>query len=469
MKRTVIVGMGQLAIVVWLVAAHSAPRLSAAERIELREQATDTQIRKVAVELTVSGKLFPEPGPDKALKLAVDAHFDYSERRLAGTGREALSLRSIRHYNRARATIEAGEQLSNVGLRKSERLVVAAGQAEGLDLFSPSGPLTYGELELLRIPCDSLAMLALLPETAVEAGETWKGPDWALPLLTGVESVEKGALTCKLESIQGGEATVHFSGNAGGATTGAAASVNFEGRLVFDRAQRCISRLEMTQSEKRAIGAVSPGLNVAAKLVLTREAVAEPKRLTDPDLADLPLEPNAASRLLLFDSPAWNVQFYYDRRWHLFQQTSELALLRLLDKEGLIAQCNIKKLPDVEPGKHVSQEQFQADIERTLGKNFQEFVQTEKLKLKDGLFVVRVVVAGTVERKNDKQEMKLAPMQWIYYLAANGEGRQIAFVFSVDPRQVEALDGRDLAIVGGLQFLAPRPLPTPAVKPAAKK
>ena len=117
--------------------------------------------------------------------------------------------------------------------------------------------------------------------------------------------------------------------------------------------------------------------------------------VTDRDLADLPLEPNDANRLLMFDTPAWNVRFYHDRRWHLFHQTSDVALLRLLDKGGLIAQCNIKKVPDAAPGKHLSREQFQADIERALGNNFQEFVQAETLRLKEGLFVERVVAVGT--------------------------------------------------------------------------
>ena len=57
----------------------SAARLAAADRIELREEPTDMRIRSVAVELNVSGKVFPEPGPEKALKLAVEAHFDYTE------------------------------------------------------------------------------------------------------------------------------------------------------------------------------------------------------------------------------------------------------------------------------------------------------------------------------------------------------------------------------------------------------
>ncbi|MGE5194249.1 MAG: hypothetical protein ACM3U2_17285, partial [Deltaproteobacteria bacterium] len=112
------------------LAVIPAARLTAAERIELREEAADARIRNVAVELSVNGKLFPEPGPDKALKLAVEARFDYAERRLAGTAREAPSLRAVRHYNRARAVIQAGEQTSNSTLRKSERLIVAHGQLE---------------------------------------------------------------------------------------------------------------------------------------------------------------------------------------------------------------------------------------------------------------------------------------------------------------------------------------------------
>ena len=40
------------------------------------------------------------------------------------------------------------------------------------------------ELELLHVPADSLAVLGLLPDSAVELEETWKAPDWMLPLLT---------------------------------------------------------------------------------------------------------------------------------------------------------------------------------------------------------------------------------------------------------------------------------------------
>jgi hypothetical protein len=434
----------------------------AAERFELHEDAGAAHIRNVVVELNVSGKLFPSPGPDKALKLAVAARFAYGERRLGATGREAESLRSVRYYEDAHASIQAGEQLSNSQLRGSQRLIVAQGQLDGLELFSPAGPLTYNELELLRVPADSLAVLGLLPDSGVELEETWKAPDWSLPLLTGIEAVEKGTVTCKLESVKGHVARIGFSGEVVGATVGAASIVEIAGHLLYDREQKLVTRIEATQSEKRTIGAVSPGLDVVAKVKVTRGAAENSTRLSEKDLAGVPLEPNVASRLLLFEAQAWNLRMYHDRHWHVFHQASDGALLRLLDQGGFIAQCNIKKLPDAEPGQHVSEKQFQQDIQQSLGKNFEQFVQSEKLNLKDGLYVYRAVAVGSIQRLNEKKETEANPMQWVYYLIANPDGRQLSFVFSVDARQVKDFGNRDLSMVTGVEFLRPRPLPTPA-------
>jgi len=453
-----------IAGIVLVTGAHQSGRLAAAERFDLQEEPGDSQIRSVNVELSVSGKIFTAPGPEKALQLAVEAQFEYSERRLPKGGREAESLRGIRYYEQARASIQAGGQISNTSLRNSQRLIVAHGQLAGIELFSPSGPLTYNELELLHVPGDSLAVLGLLPDSAVELDESWKAPAWVLPLVSGVEAVEKGEVTCRLESIKANVARIAFHGEIVGAAVGEVADIHVDGCLLYDRDQKLVSRIEVTQTEKRAIGAVSPGLDVIAKVGVMRGVAPRPARLTDQELSGLPLEPNAASRLLMLEAPAWNLRMYHDRRWHLFHQSSDVALLRLLDQGGFIAQCNIKKLPDAEPGQHVSEELFQADIRQTLGKNFQEIVQAEKLKLKDGLFVFRVVAVGSVDRPNEKNELESSPMQWIYYLVANSDGRQVSFVFSVDPRQAKELEDRDLSMVAGVEFLSPRPRPTPAAK-----
>jgi hypothetical protein len=306
----VAMGLAAMGIAGMVVALGALPagRLAAAERIELSEEPSDVRIRSVEVELSVGGKVYPAPGPEKALKLAVEARFEYFERRLPKAGREGDSLRGIRHYAQARANIQAGEQISNTSLRDSQRLIVAQGQLAGIDLFSPSGPLTYNELELLHVPGDSLAVLGLLPDSTVELDESWKAPAWVLPLVTGVEAVEKGELTCRVVSASAKVARIGFQGEVVGATVGAAAEIKVNGHLLYDREQKLVTRIEVTQSEKRAIGAVSPGLDVVAKVVVSRRVAEHPARLTDKDLAGLPVEPNSANRLLMLEAPAWNLR-----------------------------------------------------------------------------------------------------------------------------------------------------------------
>ena len=145
--------------------------VSAAERFELKEPPDKLRTFKVTTGLDVTGNLHAPPDPKKPLPLKVEAHFDFEERRLAGTGRDAQSLRALRNYDEASATIHAGDQESSQLLRNTLSLVVATGKGDGIDLFSPSGPMTYGELELLRTPGDPLAMLGLLPDGEVEVGE----------------------------------------------------------------------------------------------------------------------------------------------------------------------------------------------------------------------------------------------------------------------------------------------------------
>lgn len=437
-------------------------RLSAVERFELKESLDEARTFKVTMGLDVSGKLHAPPDPKKPLPLSVEAHFEFEERRLAGTGREAQSLRSLRNYDQASATIHAGDQESSQLLRNTLSLVVVAGKVDGMDLFAPAGPLTYGELELLRTPGDPLAILGLLPEGEVEIAETWQPADWVPALLTGVEAAEKSVLTCKLESADKSAARVTFEGEITGLILGAPAHVKLSGNFVYDFTQKGITQISLTQTEKRSIGAVAPGLDVTAKVSVTREVAAKPKRLTEKLVAEAPLEANDASRLLMFDAPAWNVRFYHDRVWHLFHQNTEVAILRMLDAGRPIAQCNIKKLPDTSPGEHVAEDDFRADVQKTLGKNFQEFVQSEKIKVRDELYVYRVIAVGAVERQNDKGEAVVSPMQWIYYLVANSDGRQLAFVFTVDPKLADDLKNRDLSIVGGLEFQKSRPTPIKA-------
>ena len=455
-------------VLIWaaLFAASAPGRAAAGDRIRLSEDALDSATYVVAASVEVEGKLYPQPGEKSAIPLKVEAGFRTLEKRLAGTGRQAMALRSIRYYQQAGASIRAGAQVSNVDLRDEVRLIVAGGGEAGVELHSPSAPLRSQELDLLRTAGDSLTVPALLPNSAVEPGDSWKPATWVLPFFTGIEAVEKSHLTCRLKTLEQGTAVVAFDGEIVGAVLGAGARIEVAGEIDVDVETRSWRKLRLTQKERRSVGAVSPGLDVVAEVKITRAATNQAKQLADRQIAGLPLDPNDANRLVAFDSPEWNVRFFHDRNWHLLNQNSDSSLLRLLEKGELIAQCSIKKLADAEPGRHVPEEVFQKDIQKTLGKNFRQIVQAEKIKLRDGLYVFRVVAVGVVPSQNDKGEEIQSPMQWIYYLVANDDGRQVALAFSVDPERAKDLKDRDLAMVGGVEFLKS---PAPPTRAASRK
>ena len=440
-------------------------RSSAEERVALEEDRVTPRVFQLSSHLQVEGEIFPQPGAQSALPLKVDAGFRYRERFLEGAGRQAQSLRSIRFYDQAGASITAGPQVSNSDLRNQTRLIVAQGTDLGVELFSPQAPLQFGELDLLHSPGDSLVIGALLPESGVEPGDRWKPEAWVLPLLAGIEAVEKGTLACRLVSVEKSVARVSFEGEITGAVLGASARVELQGELTFDTERQCWTSLSLTQREKRAVGPVSPGLDLKATLTVKRAPAADEGPLAAAPLAKIPLQPNPASRLLMFEAPAWNTRFLYERNWHLLTQNSDLAMLRLLEQGELLAQCTIKKLADAPPGRHVPEEVFQQDIQATLGKNFGKLLRAERVKVRDGMYVFRVVVLGTVAAKNEEGDDAATPMQWIYYLVANADGRQLALVFTSDPKRAERWKDRDLGIVGGVEFL---PVNQPAPRAAAR-
>lgn len=441
-----------ICLAVCLGLSWTAPRTTAADRVTLEDDPGDPRVYEVATKLEVSGKIFPQPGPKSALPLKVSAGFRLRERRTEGTGRQAQSLRSIRHYEQAGASITAGNQVSNVSLRDEARLILAEGSDTGVDLSSPSLPLKIEELELLRTAGDSLFISALLPREAVESGDSWKPAAWILPAWTGIEAVEKSSLSCSLAKLDTRIAQIRFQGEVIGAVFGAAAKVTVEGEVEFDLAQRHWTKLTLRQSEKRAVGTVSPGLDVLATVETNRGIAKSEQRLSAANLKGVPLVSNDATKLVVLEAPLWNLRFYHSRQWHLLNQNSDSATLRFVEKGDLLAQCTLKRLPDADPGEHVSEQVFRTDIEKTLAKNLEKLVQAERITTAANLYTYRVVARGSIKTTNDKDEEVLQPMLWHYYLVADPRGRQLAVVFTFTPEHAERFANRDLELIGNLEF-----------------
>ena len=159
-------------------------------------------------------------------------------------------------------------------------------------------------------------------------------------MLTDTEAASKAELTCKLESVADGKAKVTVAGNVEGATAGSSAKVVLKGWYLFDLKAERLVEAQLQQTEERTVGPVSPGIKVTATASMTRTPTADKSDLSDEAAAAIPLSPPAPLTELYFRAP-WNVEFRHDRAWHVFQQSLEIAVLRLMDHGTFIAQCNL--------------------------------------------------------------------------------------------------------------------------------
>jgi hypothetical protein len=445
-----------------LLALASVCHALRAETVELSEP-NDSRVTSVRSRVKVTGQLLTAAGAGKTipLQLSADAQYRFLERRLEGAGRDAEAFRSARLYRFAANDAEVTpvdapsgtpSKKSSMRLPETRHLIVAHGQREGPFLYSPTATLTYDQVELLRTPGDSLSLLGLLPRAQVQVGESWPLETWAVQMLTGIEAMTNGDVTCQLMGATAESATVTFSGSAEGATLGAVTKVDVTGELTFDRKANLIRQARLQQSEKRAVGAIAPGMELTAIVDLERslaDETNETRLLSDAAVAKIPLEPSAEMKFLRFES--WGLRFYHDRHWHQFHQTSDVAVLRLMEQGSLIAQVNIAPIPSAAAGRHTSEEQFQADIRRNLGNRLKAITKVETLPPQnsaDRRYLHRVTVEGTSDG---------LPMTWLYYLCAAPTGQQWSLVFAVETKNLEKFGARDMQMVRLLEFLPPRP------------
>lgn len=439
-----------------LTVVGAAAPLQAAGKVRLEEPATDSRVFSVTAKVDVTGQLETAIADGKALPLdlKVDAALSYLERRLAPAGRDAAAVRSLRQYDDASSRVEVQKQPSFFRLRGDRKLVVAQGAREGIVFYSPSGTLHNSELDLLNAPGDNLPVIGLLPPTEVEVGSKWTPESWVIQMLTSAEAVLKSELECELTALDPQSASITFKGSLEGATDGAITNISVSGKLTYDLALSAVTRIEVEQTEKRLVGAVSPGMNVTAKAVIERKLASGPGPLTDEVVNELPLEPDPTLLMVALETPS-GLRILHDRNWHLFHQSAGGAMLRLLDKGSLIAQCNMQRIAPAAAGEHTPEEKFQSDIRNQLGERLREITLAEEVQTDDGRFLYRVTAAG---------EANKIKMVWLYYLCAAPDGRQVSFVFALEEENLERLANRDLGIVKSLTFLDPQAAPTRAAQ-----
>lgn len=405
-----------------------------------RRQPGDTC--RVEVLLEVGGDLkIAEQGQTRALKLSVLGKMAYDER-LGPSSIPGFS--AARHYATAEAVIKIDNGGSKPVLRPDRRLVVVHRPADETTLFSPQGPLTREELDLLDVPGNSLLIDELLPDRPVSVGDRWTHTEPLMAGLLGLEAVSQAEVSSELKDVDPAAARMELSGTVQGAIGGVATQVELKGRYKFNRQTGRVSWLALLIEEKRSIGHVGPGADIVARLQMTITPTAPAGALSDAAAAQIPWQAGAEDSILEYVSPQRPFRFLHDRRWHVTDDRSDTIALRLVDRGDLVAQCNVTQLPQGSPGKHPTLAAFQSDIQQSLGKDFGQFIAATESVNPLGHVSYRVVAQGVVAE---------LPIEWHYYLVAGADGQMVALVFTVEQDLVVQLADADQAIVSTVEFV----------------
>lgn len=433
-----------LTVLAWRMPAMAAD--AETPDITLQSGRATNQTDHVVVRLEVGGETkFSEAGKPQREKVSVLCDLDYFEKTLDAAADANPASRSVRDYRKVSVEVKVGDGQFKPALLPEHRLIVAEADGPTTLLFSPGGSLTRDELDAIDIQANSLLLERLLPERPVAVGDCWEHPAELLAAMLGLDEVGKTTVQSTLKEVADTVVRFELTGKIEGTIHGVSTKIELKGRYRFDRRTKRVDWLGMLVKEDRQSSLVADGVDVVSRLQITITSAKEPPELTDAALANLTLRSTPELIRLAYPSPDGSWLCRHDRRWHIYHQRPKTssAVLRLVDGGKAAGQCNLASLPDRDPAKLVSLEEFQKDVRRALGESFGEFVEAGQSTNDAGCRVFRVVTRGTSSE---------VAMRWTYYLVADPRGRQAAMTFAVEQAMIERFAEADKAMVQSLRF-----------------
>lgn len=435
--------------------AHGADATSTSH--VLRSARTSGTVDLVEIVLEAGGDLnYTRDGKVQREKMNVVARFAYHERSVEAPRDPTRPWRSIRHYGKATGTVKSGGFAYEPNLRSDRRLIGVEIVGREATLYSPQGPLTWEELQLIDVQGNSLLLDRLLPDVPVAVGGSWKLSDDRIAALLGLDTVAENTVESTLKQVADGKAQVELSGRVEGTARGAAATIELLGKYRFDLDAKRIGWAGLLIKEKRSEGHVDAGFDVVARIQVRITPGRTSGHLTDAALAGVATEASEELTRLEYESEGGAWRLLHDRRWHVRSQGAGRASLRLVDRGDKLAHCNVTSLPPSADATKSTLEDFQNDVKQALGEHFRQFVRASQWHSDTDYRVFCLVAAG--------QSSDL-PFQWIYYQVIDQQGRRVVFAFVVQEEHLPRLEETDRELVDTL-LLTSDPASEVASKPS---
>lgn len=308
--------LAALVLGVWLTSAVHGQQL-----VRMNEVFAPGYQYRVSCRVQITGDLTvaDDKGKSRSLPLTGSSVIDFDERILLEKDKKIE--RTIRTYRKMDFERKTGDQLQQSSLRPEVRRMVILRHNQFEVPFSPDGPLTWGEIDLVRTDVFTPALAGLLPAGAVKPGDRWQADPVAVKELTDLERIEEGNLSCTFESLTTlvgrQQARVTFQGTVRGLGEDGPAKHQLEGQLYFDLVSNHLSYVHVKGTHFLVDKNGQPQGKVEGTFVVTREPITSAKELGDADLRGLILEPNEDNTQLLFEQADLGIRFLYPRRWRV--------------------------------------------------------------------------------------------------------------------------------------------------------
>jgi hypothetical protein len=421
-------------------------RVSAAEPIQLRERFPVNYQYRVSCRVELSGNLtLPlEKGQTtaKTLPITGTSAIDYDERVLA-VGADGSVQKTLRQCRRIDFQRRVGDQPQEGTIRPGVRRLVILRHKNSEVPFSPDGPLTWGEIELVRVDVFTPALAGLLPEQAVRPGDRWTAANSAIEELTDMERIEDGRIECKLEEVttlaNRRHARVSLSGTVRGVNEDGPSKQQLDGYFYFDLESHHLSYLTFRGAHGLLDKDGKEAGRVVGSFTLTRQAHVRTSDLTDDALKGVKLEPDADNTLLLYDNPDLGVRLLYPRRWRVGTVRGKQLTLDEPGGNGLLLTLEpLAKLP--------AAAQFQAEA--------RGFFEQQKAKVLRVEAPQRLQAAPQdVERFSMDIEMAGQPATMDYYLLRQAKGGATVAARLL-PKELATVRGEVEKVVRGVVITA---------------
>jgi hypothetical protein len=351
------------------------------EPIRLRERLSAGAQFQISSRMDVNGSLTlpADRTPDKKAKQFTvngEGNVDYSERILDGDAKGQVE-QTIRRYQRFEMRRKIGENKQESSLRPEVRRLVLRKFKQAEVPFSPDGPLTWSEIDLIRTDVFTPALTGLLTERDVRTGDEWTATPASIAELTDMDEITEGKIVCKLQEVftrDGGRfARVGLSGTVRGLNEDGPNRQQIDGYYFFDLQSQHLSYLYvsgtswMLDKDGQALG------KVEGRFMLTRRRVNEIPGLTVQDLRGLAVEPNPENTLLLFREPGLGLEFVYSRRWRVIRADARQVALEEPRGSGLL--ITLEPLNQTPTG-----QQFQGEVQAWLQKQSAKIQRTTPLR-----------------------------------------------------------------------------------------